>query len=230
MGDGVELDGQGTAGLVHLAVHLVEVEGAAGGELLGLTVGKHGVDDALIHPDGPAVPDPVDGLRADPVDEQDPASAAPGPEVGVATGDHRGGVHHDGTPASTSAVAVSRSRSTWSTTAMSPGRRRGSTVEVGLPTRAIPVTPGGASDAFRALNLISPHETPGGALRAQPAFPRGPRKTYPAVSLSGPHPGRAANLHRLADARPLLALAAGSGLPRPSDRRRRRGSTVRRWW
>ena len=36
---------------------------------------------------------------------------------------------------------------------MSPGRSRGSSVDVGLPTRAIPVTPGGASDAFRAFNF-----------------------------------------------------------------------------
>ena len=58
-------------------------------------------------------------------------------------------------PASTRAVAVSRSRSMWSITAMSPGRSRESTVDVGFPTRAVPVTLGVASDALRALNFIS---------------------------------------------------------------------------
>ena len=86
-----------------------------------------------------AVLDPGEDLPADAVHQGHPgATRISGPRFGVAAGGARRGVDDAATPQATSASALTRSMSTWSMTAMSPGRSRPVRFFVRRSSRAVP--------------------------------------------------------------------------------------------
>ena len=143
-GERLQLVGQPRLGLDQRVGHGVRgLRDALGEHLLPR------VEHAVVQAHPGAVLDGVQDLGADRVDQRDAGVDEDlRPQVGEAPGDRGAALTTAATSAATSASAVARSRSTWSSTAMSPGRSRRSSAPVSRSTRATPPTPG-SSDRVR---------------------------------------------------------------------------------